>query len=125
MIKNLFRGEYSLLEIIDYYRGMYRYYYYYNSLKFLIRKHIKEQIQFRVNHMDNECYAEGSCKLCGCMTIALQMANKACKKPCYPTMMNKKEWEDFKKGKSFIDKKTKRVWSLNRAGQLIIKQWQQ
>jgi hypothetical protein len=46
--------------------------------------------------MDKECYENGSCKMCGCNTTALQMADKACPKPCYPKMMGKKEWEKFK-----------------------------
>ena len=47
--------------------------------------------------MNPDCYSEGSCQMCGCETTALQMANKTCPKPCYPKMMNKKNWEDFKK----------------------------
>jgi hypothetical protein len=46
--------------------------------------------------MDKECYENGSCKMCGCNTTALQMANKACPKPCYPKMISKKEWKEFK-----------------------------
>lgn len=46
--------------------------------------------------MDRTCFYNGECKLCGCQTTALQMANKACKKPCYPEMMNKIEWTCFK-----------------------------
>ena len=47
--------------------------------------------------MDPECYEEGYCKMCGCNTTALQMADKPCNKPCYPKMMGKKDWENFKK----------------------------
>jgi hypothetical protein len=45
--------------------------------------------------MDQECFFAGQCKMCGCQTTALQMASKACDKPCYPTMMDKKEWHRF------------------------------
>ena len=71
----------------------------YNSTVFswLMRVHIYEQIEYRIAKMDPECYLKGACKICGCATTALQMANKACPKPCYPVMMNKKDWEEFKK----------------------------
>ena len=42
--------------------------------------------------MDTKCYTAGECKLCGCETTALQMANKQCDKPCYPPMMSKGKW---------------------------------
>lgn len=44
--------------------------------------------------MDPECYVKGQCKMCGCTTTALQMANKSCPKPCYPKMMNRKQWKE-------------------------------
>ena len=47
--------------------------------------------------IDPECYEEGYCKMCGCNTTALQMANKPCNKPCYPKMMSKQDWGNFKK----------------------------
>jgi len=46
--------------------------------------------------MDPECFEQGSCKMCGCDTTALQMADKACDKPCYPTMMTRDKWRVFK-----------------------------
>jgi len=71
-----------------------------------MRTHIVEQIQWRIAKMDVDCYTEGSCKLCGCETPALQMANKACDKPCYPEMMTKKEWQKYlKDGKLLARKK--------------------
>lgn len=69
-----------------------------------MRKHIYEQINYRIKWMDKECYDNGSCKICGCETTALQMCNKSCEKPCYPSMMNKKQWEVFKKGSTYTDK---------------------
>lgn len=61
-----------------------------------MRKHIREQIDWRIEVMDKECYNAGSCKMCGCETTALQMANKACDKPCYPKMMTQWEWDWYK-----------------------------
>ena len=80
-----------------YLQGNLRYKLYYSRFKKLIRKHILEQIEFRINSMDKFCYNNGSCKLCGCKTTALQMANKACDKPCYPKMLSKKDWNSWKK----------------------------
>jgi len=67
-------------------------------LSFLVRWYIRQQIAFRVAVMDSECYENGSCKLCGCKTVALQMADKACEKPCYPPMLSKQDWERFLNG---------------------------
>ena len=85
----------TISNIIAYCQGNIRYKLWYSPFKFLIRKHIVEQINFRVKFMETECYTNGNCKLCGCTTIELQMANKECDMPCYPEMMNKKEWHDF------------------------------
>lgn len=106
-------GEKSAKDIWHYLLGNYRYSLYYSSYKNLIRKHILEQIEFRVKNMDQQCFNDGECKLCGCSTIALQMANKACDKPCYPTMMNKKEWEMFKRGAIFVDKGCRWMMTIN------------
>ena len=89
----------TLKNIIAYIQGKLRYKLYYSNFVFLIRPHIREQIQARINSMDKQCYNEGQCKMCGCQTTALQMANKACDKPCYPSMLSKKKWNWFKKAK--------------------------
>lgn len=86
----------TLKNILAYNQGTIRYKLYYSKrFRRLIRKHIREQIEFRIEVMDRSCYENGSCKLCGCKTTALQMANKACDKPCYPPMMDKGCWKDF------------------------------
>lgn len=94
----MMKAKLSIKNIIAYLQGNIRYYLYYSRFKFLIRKHIREQIDFRIKYMDKECYENGSCKLCGCATTALQMANKSCDKPCYPPIVNKSDWESFYKG---------------------------
>ena len=86
----------TLKNIIAYIQGNLRYKFFYSNFAFLIPRYIREQIQVRINSMDSECYEAGECKICGCQTTALQMANKACDKPCYPKMMNKKQWNFFK-----------------------------
>ena len=88
----------TLANVLYYIQGTIRYYFFYHKyLKKLIRLHIFEQIVYRISVMDPECYEEGYCKMCGCNTTALQMANKQCNKPCYPKMMGKKDWKNFKK----------------------------
>lgn len=87
----------TIKNIFYYLQGSLRYQLFYSKFAFLIPSHIREQIEYRIYNMDIKCYEEGSCKMCGCATTALQMANKACPKPCYPKMMSRKKWKIFKK----------------------------
>ena len=89
-------NRYTLNNILNYIQGNIRYQLYYSKFAFLIPIHIREQIDARINSMDKQCYLEGQCKMCGCSTTALQMCDKACDKPCYPSMMSKKQWNFFK-----------------------------
>lgn len=100
------KAKVTMTNVISYIIGNLRYKLYYSKFfSFLIRKHIKEQIDFRIKHMDKECYNSGSCKICGCTTTALQMAAKPCDGPCYPEMMEEDWWKIFKQGKcSYTDK---------------------
>ncbi len=86
----------NVSNMLAYIQGNYRYKLYYSRFKWLLRPHIVEQIDVRINSMDRQCYNEGQCKLCGCKTTALQMANKACEKPCYPKMIDKVTWTRVK-----------------------------
>ena len=95
-LKKFLKGDYSRNDVADYFRGNFRYNLFFGRFYFLIREHIFEQIQYRIKVMDQECYNSGSCKICGCNTPHLQMANKTCEGKCYPVMMNKKQWKDFK-----------------------------
>ena len=97
----------TLKNIIAYIQGKLRYKLYYSNFVFLIRPHIREQIQARINSMDQECYNAGECKICGCQTTHLQMADKACDKPCYPRMLNSREWNLMKKGLYYPENK---IW---------------
>ncbi len=88
------KAKITLNNIRAWFEGTYRYKIYYSVyLNWLMRKHIKEQIEWRISIMDKECYVKGSCKMCGCGTTALQMANKPCDKPCYPKMYNRRQWK--------------------------------
>lgn len=94
----------TIKNIISYIQGNIRYKLYYSKWSWLIPSHIREQIDFRIHKMDKECYNQGACKMCGCKTTALQMANKQCDKPCYPEMMNKKQWKKYKHEKTSMAK---------------------
>lgn len=92
--------------IIAYIQGNLRYKFFYSNFAFLIRPHIREQIEVRINSMDPICYGNGECKICGCQTTHLQMANKACDKPCYPRMLTRSEWWLLKRTKCLtVDRK--------------------
>lgn len=96
------KAKVDFSNIVAYLQGWLRYKLYYSRFKFLIRKHIIEQIDFRIKYMDKECYENGSCKLCGCATTALQMANKQCEKPCYPPILNRFNWDRLRTGQRII-----------------------
>ena len=97
--------------MIAYLQGNLRYKLWYSKyLKWIIRKHIREQIEFRIDFMKPDCYNNGVCLICQCTTTALQMANKACDAPCYPEMMVKRDWNIFKEGHVVFDNKGR--WSL-------------
>ena len=100
--------------IFAYIIGYYRYNLFYSKhFKFLIRTHIRQQIEWRISIMNIECFESGSCVKCGCDTTALQMANKTCGGFCYPKMMNKKQWEEFNaKPKFGINLSDKLRWEL-------------
>lgn len=85
----------TLKNVRAYLQGNYRYRLYYSKFKFLIRKYIREQIDYRIGVMDLDCYKNGVCKMCGCMTTALQMANKRCDGDCYPPILNQIQWERY------------------------------
>lgn len=88
----------KIKDVLAYITGTLRYKLWYSPFKFLIRTHIQEQITARIASMDSECKEAGECKLCGCQTTALQMANKACDKPCYPKMLGRCAFNNMKEG---------------------------
>lgn len=77
--------------------GHYRMWLFYSPrFSFLMRPHIYDQINFRLETMDRECYQMGACKKCGCDVPALQMASKACDKPCYTPFLSGSSWKRLK-----------------------------
>lgn len=119
-LKDILTGKRPISDVYQYLLGNYRYKMYY-STSYLLRGHIKEQIDKRIGWMDRECYFNGYCKLCGCDTIALQMASKSCDKPCYPTMMTRNQWKGFKRGNIYIDKHGKWVLTSEGRPELLVK----
>lgn len=73
-------------------------------------QHIYEQIIWRrtqVHFNSPMCWYSGKCKVCGCDILGKTMEDRACsisehpdllakRKPCYPEMMEEKEWEIYK-----------------------------
>lgn len=64
----------------------------------LLDDHQKEQVIWRTIKAA-ECYKNGKCTYCGCDTPAKFYSDGACEDPvkqCYPEMMSRTEWEEFK-----------------------------
>lgn len=106
------KAKINLKNIYYYIQGNLRYRLFYSNFAFLIRPHIKEQIEYRINSMDQDCYRSGQCKMCGCATTKLQMSNKSCDKPCYPKMLSMKEWRTAKILKIYKDEDHRKIWQL-------------
>lgn len=104
----------QLSEGLEYLIGNYREKLYYNYPSCLLRSHIKEQIVARILSMDRKCYLDGECKICGCTTTALQMANKACDKPCYPKILGRRNWDRLKKGDVVYPSNSNIGWILTK-----------
>ena len=108
------KAKVNLKNMFYYMQGNLRYKLFYSKFAFLIRKHIKEQIEVRIKSMDPICYGNGECKICGCQTTHLQMCNKACDKPCYPAMLSRKDWESLKNIGIYFERKSNIIWSINK-----------
>ena len=106
------KAKITFKNIKAYIQGTWRSKFMYTEFEWLIPKHISEQIRIRIKSMEKACYTEGNCQLCGCVTSALQMANKACDKPCYPSMVGYYRWTIFKRGGLFYDSETEKFWSI-------------
>ena len=99
------KAKINIKNVYSYIIGNYRYQLYYSKyFSWLMRTFIKRQIAIRIKSMDEECFNNGQCKMCGCKTTALQMANKACNKPCYPSMLSRNKWWLLKRTKGLTIK---------------------
>lgn len=62
----------------------------------IVGDHIYEQVQYRLGIMDENCLKNKQCP-CTCSVPEKQYENRQCENSCYGDMLNKQEWEDFKK----------------------------
>lgn len=97
-------GKVTIKNIFSFIQGNMRYKVYDTKYgKYLIRKKVREQIEARIASMNKLCYVQGSCVTCGCVTVKLQMANKACDGFCYPPMLGSRQWTLLKAGYKITD----------------------
>lgn len=84
----------------------------YNHSRFLMRKHIVEQLEKIRFVQAKACIDNGSCLSCGCRTPGVLFCTKGCslekhdsetrmalagkENPCYPRMMSRKDWQAYK-----------------------------
>lgn len=68
--------------------------YFYNKDSSLLPDHIVQQFEWRQDQVPKECL-NGACKVCGCSTPGLFMADKSCEANCYPPMMSRKKWNEY------------------------------
>lgn len=101
-------GKRPLIDVWYYIQGNLRYKLYYSKYRWLLRKHIREQIDFRITAMNPDCFISGACVKCGCETTMLQMANKSCDGECYPRMVKAGTWKHIKKEYNVNNPKFKR-----------------
>lgn len=72
---------------------------------FDLEEHIWEQIVWRrvqVKEKSPECWDSGYCIICGCEILGKTMEDRECsnseigEEPCYPEMMDKETWQQYK-----------------------------
>ena len=108
-VKMIVTRQRPIIDVWHYMIGNYRFKLYYSRLwRFLLKKHIYEQITLRLTWMNQTCYNRGSCVKCGCDVPQLQMCSKSCDAKCYPKMLNRKDWGSFKGGRVLIQDKD--IW---------------
>lgn len=106
-------------DVWHYIVGNYRYKIYYSGFKtWLLRDHIREQIDFRLGYVPDECWSTGSCKECGCQVPHLQMCHKSCDANCYPELMNSTDWHTFKQ--DYVVRQKNKFWRRNSTTNVLI-----
>ena len=119
------REEITWKNVYAFFQGYLRWFIWVSPLlrKKLMRKHIREQITYRMNSINRECYQNGSCIHCGCEIPQLLMANKTCGGNCYPVMVDKKNWI-LRKEQPYVynkDELTGICWRLEKTTKRFIK----
>ena len=68
--------------------------------------HIREQSIWRLKEISKKSPGclKGDCLICGCDTYSKVFEDRECKAddPCYPIMMDKEEWGNYKKTNNII-----------------------
>lgn len=63
-------------------------------------RHIEEQSIWRLSEVKQKsplCIEMGKCKSCGCEMIDKSFELQECETGCYPRLMGKEKWEQYKK----------------------------
>ncbi len=95
------RSKHKIKDVCSYFIGNLRF-----KWKWIMRKHIREQINLRHESIRMACKQQGTCVECGCSIPELLYANKRCDGKCYPKLFGKSVWKSVgefsKKGVIFI-----------------------
>lgn len=93
---NILGYDITLKNIKEYVKGNVRYLIDEYGNDFInLEEHIKEQVVYRKSIADKQCVQDGVCK-CNCTIPELFYADKSCNDKCYPEMMNKTMWNNYK-----------------------------
>ena len=98
LIKRLMRNPKLMW---NYFVGNYRYFLYTKKIP-LIRKHIKEQYEWRLTLANPTCLDNGSCIKCGCKTPELLFSSNSCEGECYSDLVSRKLWRRIKEAKQCL-----------------------
>lgn len=70
----------------------------YRYMPWFIRSYVVEQFEYR-KEACKECANSYETRCCGCSVPAVFLSFKECRLGKYPELLNKKEWENFKRRK--------------------------
>lgn len=100
LISRIQSGNINWIDTWYFVQGTVRRILYYNFDKKYLRQHIIEQFEYRLKVMNPKCYEAGQCP-CECTVPDLQMADKSCDENCYPKMMTRNAWMEYKQSESY------------------------
>jgi|TARA_R110000822_G_scaffold152112_8_gene291364 hypothetical protein len=69
---------------------------YYKSKVITVPDHIKEQLQHRLD-LCGDCIEAEGCIKCGCPVVKKHFLKKSCNPERFPDLMEKEEWDEYKK----------------------------
>lgn len=66
-------------------------------------EHILEQAAWRLSVANKACIDTDQCQACGCFPMSDKvLEDRPCEGQCYPAMMNKEEWDSFKRKNNIV-----------------------